>query len=214
MPEKSGQLGHTAGGCLPGRRPRPWLLLLVLCVTAAGAALADDKQRGSFRVTEIRTQELGGVYRLDARLEARFSSGALEALENGIPLVVELQVQVYGANPWLWDVIVSEQTQRRQIQYHALSRRYLVRNLDSGDQYSFHRREDALLEVGSLVGLPLLESGLLEAGKSYFVRLRGSLDIESLPTPVRLLAYVSPAWDMSSEWHALPLPPPAREDGD
>jgi len=189
------------------------LLLFVLWVTAAAAAFANDEQRGSFTITVAHTQELDGVYRLDARLQARLSSGALEALENGIPLVIELQVQVFRANPWLWDVIVSEQTQRRQIQYHALSRRYLVRNLDTGNQHSFHRREDALLDVSSLAGLPLLESGLLEAGKSYFVRLRGRLDIESLPTPVRLLAYVSPAWDMDSEWHALPLIPAAPEDG-
>ena len=45
---------------------------------------------------------------------------------------------------------------------------------------------------------------LLLAGGSVcadVVRLRGSLDIESLPTPVRLLAYFSSAWDMDSEWH-------------
>jgi len=37
------------------------------------------------------------------------------------------------------------------------------------------------------------------------VRLRCSLDIESLPTPVRLLAYVSSAWDMDNEWYQWPL---------
>jgi hypothetical protein len=46
---------------------------------------------------------------------------------------------------------------------------------------------------------------LIEDDADYKIRLRGSLDIESLPTPVRLIAYVSSAWDMSSEWHTWSL---------
>jgi hypothetical protein len=47
----------------------------------------------------------------------------------------------------------------------------------------------------------------LRDGRRYTVRLRGRLDIESLPTPVRLLAYVSSAWDMDNEWYKWRLAP-------
>jgi hypothetical protein len=51
----------------------------------------------------------------------------------------------------------------------------------------------------------VLDYGLMKDGQSYSVRLRGSLDIEALPTPVRLLAYVSSAWDMDTEWYKWQL---------
>jgi hypothetical protein len=51
----------------------------------------------------------------------------------------------------------------------------------------------------------LLTDQALESELNYEIRLRGSLDIESLPTPVRLIAYVSSAWDMMSKWYSWPL---------
>ena len=61
-----------------------------------------------------------------------------------------------------------------------------------------------LVAAATVDGL-LLTSKSLKPGRTYVIRLRGSLDIESLPTPVRLLAYVSAGWDMNSEWYAWPL---------
>jgi hypothetical protein len=90
------------------------------------------------------------------------------------------------------------------LQYHALSRSYLVKNLNAGTQGNYRGLEDALRAAGTIQNLPLTNVPL-QAGRRYLVRIRGSLDIESLPTPVRLLAYISSAWDMQSEWYAWPL---------
>jgi hypothetical protein len=95
-------------------------------------------------------------------------------------------------------------TQRRQLEYHALSRSYLVKNLNAGTQSNYRRLEDALLAAGTIQNLVLTDEPL-QPGRSYIVRIRGNLDVESLPTPVRLLAYVSSAWDMQSEWYAWQL---------
>ena len=37
------------------------------------------------------------------------------------------------------------------------------------------------------------------------VRVRAVLEIESLPTPLRLAAYFNPAWRLSSDWLSWPL---------
>jgi hypothetical protein len=47
----------------------------------------------------------------------------------------------------------------------------------------------------------LLTDQSLDRGPDYSIRLRGSLDIESLPTPVRLIAYISSDWNMVSKWY-------------
>ena len=65
--------------------------------------------------------------------------------------------------------------------------------------------DDALQAAGKIRDLHVIEKEQLDKDRLYKLRLRGSLDIESLPTPVRLFAYVSSEWDMRSEWYAWPL---------
>lgn len=176
--------------------------LLLLVSSWPGISHADDP--GEFLVDDAHAWSEAGLQRLDAQFTIRLSSGAREALENGIPLVLELQVQLVKTHKWFWDSVDVDLTQRRQLQYHALSRSYLVKNLNAGTQGNYRGLEDALRAAGTIQNL-VLTNAPLQAGRRYFVRIRGSLDIESLPTPVRLLAYVSSAWDMQSEWYAWPL---------
>ena len=122
-----------------------------------------------------------------------------------MPLGFELQVQLVRAHRWLWDSVEAELNQIRQIQYHDLSRSYVVKDINAGTQRNFRRLPDAMNAAGALRELLLTDGQLIEDGADYKIRLRGSLDIESLPTPVRLIAYVSSAWDMSSEWYIWSL---------
>ena len=82
--------------------------------------------------------------------------------------------------------------------------RPVLKDTDSGTQGNYRQLQDALRAAGAIRNLFLTDQKM-EAGKGYNIRLRGSLDIESLPTPGRLPAYVSSAWDMKSEWYAWPL---------
>lgn len=198
--------GLTTGGtngwyCVAGLR---WLLLTGVFLLLPASLPADDA-RGAFTVAEARIVKGEDAYLLDARLDVTLSSGAQEAMENGIPLVFELQVQVLERHFWLWDKVVAERKEIRQVQLHALSRTYVVKDIGSGGQRSFHDLGDALLLAGMIRNLHLLDADRLETGKRYSVRLRGGLDIESLPTPVRAIAYVSSAWDMDSEWYLWQL---------
>lgn len=180
-------------------------LFLLACLTAVPTSA--DENRGLFKVVSAEISPVDDVYSLSAQLDVRLCPGALEALENGVPLVIGMQVQIYQANTWLWDEIVKEFRIKRQLQYHALSRRYLVRDLASDGQLSFARLADAAVALGRLTNESV--HGLTEILKddaTYFVRLRGFLDIEALPTPVRLMAYMSSEWDIDSEWYTWPLP--------
>lgn len=181
-----------------------WLMAVLIMLATGWPAFSAADDAGEFLVEDAHAWSDAGLQMLDARFLTRLSSGAREALENGVPLVLEFQVQLVKTHKWFWDTVDVDLTQRRQLEYHALSRSYLVKNLNAGTQGNYRRLEDALLAAGTLQNLVLTKEPL-QAGRRYIVRIRGSLDIESLPTPVRVLAYVSSAWDMQSEWYAWPL---------
>jgi hypothetical protein len=179
------------------------LLVAGLCNTLPGYAA----ESGAVTVNDTEIRLDGDVYLLDAQFLIALSSGAREALENNIPLVFDLQVQTVRKHRWWWDAIATETRQSRQLEYHALSRSYIVTDMNTGIRSSYRRVEEALQATGSIRDLALIKRQKLKDDGIYEVRLRGILDIESLPTPVRLPAYVSSAWDMDSKWYTWPLVP-------
>ena len=178
-----------------------WLLLLGACALLISGELQARDKSGAFVLTDAELELGETAWLLNAWFDIRLSSGAREALENGVPLVFEFQVQALKKHPWMWDRVVEEHRQLREVEYHPLSRTYLVRNVNTGEQRGFRRLDEAMQSVGVLLNINVLDYGLVDDSGDYSVRLRGTLDIESLPTPIRLLAYVSSAWDMNSAWY-------------
>ena len=178
------------------------VLLLGLCCCLSTLSWAGHP--GIVKLEDANTWRSDGSDYLQAQFTIELSTGAEEAVQNGVPLIFELQVQVVETHTWLWDSVEIEITERRSLQYHALSQTYRVKNLNAGTQGNYRRLDDALRAVGQLREV-LLTDESLDSGPSYSIRLRGSLDVESLPTPVRLLAYVSSDWSMVSKWYKWPL---------
>jgi hypothetical protein len=180
-------------------------LVLVLCMGMVGNAFvqADGK---FLNVRGASTTLEDGVYLLSANIDYRLSAAALEALQNGVPLTIELEIQVLEA-PWLmvWEKEVANLRERYSIQYHALSEQYLVENLNTGVQRNFPTRDAALEALGTVVDLPMLDKNLLAPGKRYVGRMRARLDIEALPLPLRPLAYLSSQWRLQSAWYQWPI---------
>ena len=168
--------------------------LLVLMTLGTGPLAAGDP---GFKVRS-------GVHRVDARVDFDFSGEALEAMENGVAITVSLQMQVLELSR-LWDDEVAEVSARYRIQAHALSRQYLVKNLSTGEVSTYRDFEEMREAIGRLRDFPLLDDHVLAPGERYRVRLRATLDIESLPTPLRLLAWFKPSWRLSSDWFTWAL---------
>ena len=180
------------------------VVALLLSASCCFSAQVFAGHPGVFKLEDAHSWRAEGSEYLNAQFSIELSSGAREAVQNGVPLVLELQVQVVETHTWWWDAVEIEITERRSLQYHALSQSYQVKDLSSGTQGNYSRLEDALRAAGVIENL-LLTDQALDKGPRYSLRIRGSLDIESLPTPVRLIAYVSSEWDMVSKWYKWPL---------
>jgi hypothetical protein len=175
---------------------------VVLAAWVMQPGLAQDglERAGYFEVRSASTRQVGGVHTLDARLQLVLSSEALEALSSGVPLTIELQLELIRTRRFVWDDAEAALALRYELQYRPLSQRYLVRNLNSGDQDSFATLYSALNNLGRVQGLPVIDDALLEYGKNYRVRLRAMLNTQQYPAPLRLLFFWRDEWQLQSEW--------------
>lgn len=182
-------------------------LLACLVVLGFGVALAQDSidREGYFEVRSASTQIVNGVHSLDARLQLVLSSEALAALESGVTLTIELQLQVIRDRRLYFDAVDAELAVRFELEYLPVSQRYIVRNLNSGDQDSFATLYSALNSLGRVQGLPVIDDALLSAGRDYRVRLRAMLNTESYPATLRLLFFWRGEWQLQSEWYEWSL---------
>lgn len=177
-----------------------WLLLVAAVLLPAMA-----QARGGFEVLSASTELSGGVYQLDAQVRYRFSDAVEEALRSGVPLTLEMEIEVVHPRNWVWDAGVASLYQQYRIKYHALTRQYIVTNLNSGVQNSYATQEQALHALGNVTQLPILDQRLLPGKESYEGRVRVQLVLSHLPSPLRLWAYLTPDWWQKSDWYTWKL---------
>ncbi|RZV36745.1 MAG: DUF4390 domain-containing protein [Chromatiales bacterium] len=207
VPRQEGLLKTTmstpAGKMKTGSRYALFALLLALVL---GTGLAQDVEReGYFEVRSASTELVGPVHALDARLQLVLSSEALAALENGVTLIIELQLQVIRARRFFVDDVEAELEVRYELEYSPVTQRYIVRNVNSGDQDSFATLYSALNSLGRVQGLPVIDDALLNADAEYRVRLRAMLNTERYPAALRVLFFWRGQWQLQSEWYEWSL---------
>jgi hypothetical protein len=166
---------------------------------------AVQEDPGHFEVREASTELRAGVYFLNARIGYRLSSEAREALQSGVPLTIRIDVELLNTRRFWFDGEDAALRQRYQLEYHALSERYILTNLNSGDPTSFATLFSALNYLGRIDRLPLIDATLLDPEEDYDLRLRAVLDVEQFPGPLRLLAFWRRDWSLASDWYRWPL---------
>lgn len=194
-------------GCrVPARRSFAAAALgaALLLLWPAPAAHADNNS-GGFVIRTAYTELLNGVYYLSADVDLSMNANALNALENGVPLTVEWQIEVIHPRFLLWNQRVATLTERYQISYHPLIQRFVIKNLNSGEQQSFGSYRDAILNLGQVNDLPVIDASLLQPHTRYLIRMRAVLDITDFPGPLKLIASLFKGWDLSSDWYAWVL---------
>jgi len=176
-----------------------WLLLAWLTAMPVVVLAAD------FKISNQVCRSADNAFVLDADIDFDFSDKVIEALQNGVPITLEMHLQVRRKGAWVWEKDLLDSRIRYQIRYHALASVYQVVDLQNNAQQSFVSREVAISSLGDVHGLPVILHSKLDKGKIYNIELRATLDIDSLPLPLRPLAYLSPDWNLSSKWHSCQI---------
>ncbi|MEE9342579.1 MAG: DUF4390 domain-containing protein [Gammaproteobacteria bacterium] len=176
--------------------------LLFAGFTASLPVIADHAE-----IRDARTLLVDGVYRVGANVVFDMDEKVQAALDNGVPLVVRVNIKVIRQHNRFWKTTESVVNKRYRIQYHALSQRYIVKNLKKNTQTSFRFISDVLEAIGTVYDVPVIRDSQVQGRKDYRVRMQVSFDVESLPTPIRLWAYFGSDWKLTGGWHEWPLHP-------
>lgn len=185
---------------------RSWVLLLTTLGTVAGLAQEEPlDDPGYFEVRSARVDLDQDVYFLTSRIEYRLSTEAREALDSGLPLTIRVEVEILARRRFWVDTEQAGLNQLYRLEYHALTERYIVTNVNSGDESTFGSLFAALNRIGRIDRLPVIDRALLDAERGHDIRVRAVLDTEQLPGPLRLLAFWRRDWSLGSEWYRWQL---------
>jgi hypothetical protein len=177
-------------------------VLLCGALLAAAALSADTR----FAIRNAFAEPVAGVWQLNVIVETGLSEPALEALAEGIPLTMILDIEISGERRFLPDATVAELQQRWELAYDALSGRYVVININSGAQTTFATLDEAIETLSRVRNLPLIDADLLEEGRRYEVSLRASFDIGGLPGAIKVLVFWRD-WSQSTDWYTWSIRP-------
>lgn len=175
----------------------------MFCVLVyTGSSLAADYGVNVKRAEVVRSN---GTYVLNADIDYVFSPRALDALQNGVPLTLIVRTKLHRYRKYAWNKSIVNTKLRYRLSYHALLRRFRVVSDRLGMRRNFTALEDALEALGKVRGAPLISADKIDSNHSYIAQVKVSLDIESLPLPLRSVAYVIPQWYISSAWYKWQL---------
>jgi len=176
--------------------------LVLLASLLLGTGVAEAKKPFEIRTASSRLAD--GVWFASADIDYRLSDDALEALQNGVALTIQLQIEVTRVRRFWTDAQVASLQQAYLLRYQPLSERYVVRNLNSGDHKSFATLFSALNDMGRIVDLPIIDASVLSDAR-YEISMRAVLDQNTLPGPLRLLAFWGEGFRLVSDWYTWTL---------
>lgn len=172
------------------------LFLLSLLGCTGNLALASD-----ISIEYATSSLVDENYLLDAYIEFEFDDEVITALSHGIPITIDIFVKIRRTRNWLWDPVVRDERIRLQLERHALSDHYLLTNLQTEQKEQFQYLDEALRSLGTVNEHFLFDASTIDEDASYIGYVKSELDIESLPPPLRPMAYFSGHWRAKSGWY-------------
>ncbi len=146
------------------------------------------------------------VYQLHARIEYPMTPAIENALRDGVTLSFELEARITRDRRFWFDPIIADVTLRRELAYHSISDRYVVRDERGDRQQSFSTLDDALAFLSQVDDWPILVSSELAQGEAYHISVRAGIRRGRLPASLRALLFWTDDWHRVSGWYIWMLP--------
>ena len=176
----------------------------MLLGAAAVSARADDG--GRFEVRNAYVELVGDNWQLDVRLDLALADAARQAFEEGVPLVLKLEIEASVERRFLPANTIIQKERVWELAYDAISQRYVVTDAASGEHVSHATQEEALEALGRISGIVIADIAQLPEGQRFDMRVRATVEIGDLPAAVRMLLFWK-SWSRTTEWYAWKVRP-------
>ncbi len=174
------------------------LCLLLIPVSSSYAA--------GIKVISVSSHNTNKIYVVDATLSIELGDDTIAALRSGIPLIFSTEVEIKD-DDFLFDDVLIRMIQQIQLAFYPLSNQYVLTNLSTEDQQGFTTLGDALTQLGRIRNLPIADVSRIPTDEPLTGNFRTRLDLETLPTPLRLQAWLSSDWRISTDWYTWEIAP-------
>jgi len=154
-----------------------------------------------FEIRSAYVERTEHVYQLNATIDFHLAQEARAAIRDGAPLSLHLDIVVHRQRSFWLNDTVAALSQNYELSFHALSERYLVRNLNSGEQTSHATLDAALDQLRVISSLPILDQALIRPDSRHEISLRASLDVRTMPDTLRFLLFWVDDWRQRTEWY-------------
>ena len=96
-------------------------------------------------------------------------------------------------------------TLRRELSYHVISERYVVRDADGVDLASYPTVEAALVDLGEIERYKVAVESEMTGGGPWKVHVRAGVRRGRIPDALRAVAFWSDDWHRTSGWYTWNL---------
>lgn len=186
------------------RHPGLACLAALLCAGLPAAAPAQDE--GRFEVRNAYVERVDGTWLLDVRLDLALADAARQAFEEGVPLVLELEVEATVERRFLPDATVVSFTRQWQLAYDAIAERYVVTDVAGGEQSAYATPADAFAALAHLPAIAVADDAMIPSGSRFDMRVRAAVEIGELPAAIKVLLFWR-SWSRSTDWYAWSVRP-------
>ena len=182
-------MSHTLGVC--------FLLFVVTPMVANADGFTIEEAHATFNQTALS---------VDAQFDLQLSEAVTDALHNGVSLQLITTLDLFTRRPYIWDPRIARWAFTQQIRYHSLTNRYILTSPQQKESRSYSSLDDLFSDIESFsFQSDILGDTLPESKNGYKLQLRIALDNTVLPTPLRIMTYILPAWKLRSDIQEWPV---------
>lgn len=179
-------------------------LTLLACLAAPLVARSAGPLDGDFQINSAYVVLDHGVLQLNAQIQYPNNSRIRDALRDGLTLVFDLEIDITRTRRFWFDTSLLETTLRRELTYHAVTDRYVVRGESGAELSSFATLGEALDRIGHVDDLPILVQSQLGTGP-WKLAVRAGVRRGRMPAALRALVFWSSDWYRTSDWYTWML---------
>jgi hypothetical protein len=186
------------------RHPCLALLAAILCAAATVAARAQDG--GRFEVRNAYVEPADGEWLLNVRLDLALADAARQAFGEGVPLILEVEAEASVERRFLPDATVVSHKRRWQLEFDAISQRYVVTDVSAGTRATYAVEAEALAALAVPPAYRIADQAELPTDARFGMRVRALVEIGELPAAIKLLLFWR-SWSRATDWYEWSVRP-------